>query len=237
MSSHNLITAMKPHTNTFFPGTKKTAVTTTGIKASHVTILSGGTVEHVGYANALLIKPALKYAKKSANHATTAIDHSAVGEKIFAKKVQWSDETADNTSSTSNHGNGLTTTFEVARIKEQHHTEKYRNKVHTRGLKDVSYIMPCDHHLKCQKFKRASMKGLPMSSFKGDIVVNETGKKVGSVLSSGFTSGLKSVCGLGKKNEVGGFQLKGVKKVDKSQGNGAIFNGGDSRDEARPFHW
>lgn len=231
MSSHNLMAAMKVHTKIVFPGTKKDTVTTTGIKSSQVTILSRGTVEHVEYANTFVIKPALKYVSKNANHATTATGHSAAKEKNFAKKVQWPDETADSTSSTGNNENGLTTTFEVARIKEQHHTEKYRNKVHSEGLEDLSYTMPCEHHLKCQKVKKASMRGLPRSSFKGDIVVNETGKRGGSVLSFGFTIGLKSVCGLGKKNEMGGFQLKGVKKVSKNEGNGAIFNGGDFRDE------
>lgn len=77
-----------------------------------------------------------------------------------------------------------------------------------------------------------------MSSFKGDIVVHETGKKDGSVLNSGFNSGVKSLCGLRKKDEVGGFQLKGVKKVSKNEGNGAIFNGGDFRDElGHQFKW
>lgn len=75
------------------------------------------------------------------------------------------------------------------------------------------------------------MRGLSMSSFKGDIVVNETGKKGGSGLSSGFKSGVKGLCGLRKKEEVGGFQLKGVKKVAKNEGNGAIFNVGYFRDE------
>ena len=232
MSSHNLMAAMKARTKIFFQGTKKDSVTTIGIKSSQVTILGRGTVEPVEYANTFVIKPALKYVRKNANHATTATDHSAAKEN-FAKKVQWPDETADSTSSTGNNENCLTTTFEVARIKEQHHTEKYRNKVHSEGLEDLSYTMPCEHHLKCQKLKKkASMRGLPTSSFKGDIVVNETGKKGGSVLSFGFTIGLKSVCGLGKKNEMGGFQLKGVKKVSKNEGNGAIFNGGDFRDEA-----
>lgn len=237
MSCHNLFAVMKAHTKAF-PGTKKTTATTMGIKSGHVTILSRGTVEHVECANALGIKPALKYTKKDANHATTSIDHSAAGETIFAKKVQWSDETADNTSSTSDHGNGLTTTFKIARFKEQHHTEKYRNKAHNKGLKDLRYIMPCHHHLKCQKLKKVTMSGLPMSSFKRDIVVNETGKKGGTVLTSGFKSGVKGFCGLGKKKEAGGFQLRGVKKVSKNEGNGAIFNGADSRDKAGDqFKW
>ena len=70
-----------------------------------------------------------------------------------------------------------------------------------------------------------------MSSFKGDIVIQETGKKGGSILTSAFKSGVKNFCGLRMKKEVGEFQLKGVKKVSKKDGNGAIFNGADFRED------
>lgn len=208
--SKNFLAAMKAHVKSVLPRNKRTkTIVATGIepsKSKTVVILSRGAAEHVEYANFNAVIPCKSALKDSSKYTTTATIHPALRDKR-AKKVQWADHVNNNyTAAPYNFGNRLTTTFTVDRTPEVHIDRLTRENIEDENSKSSTPEPPCHGHCKTKSSASFTTEQLPLLE------------------GLSLTKSIFVEFGFKKSKGKGRFELKAVREVPKSEGNGRIFN-------------